>query len=78
MKTIKSKLLMALVIPVIMVALCPIIIFIVSNINQINTAGYRSASAVLKSTTDNFDSWMSIKKNILLVTTISISMNLNP
>ena len=66
MKTIKSKLLMALVIPVIMVALCPIIIFIVSNINQINTAGYRSASAVLKSTTDNFDSWMSIKKNILL------------
>ena len=66
MKTIKSKLLMALVIPVIMVALSPIIIFIVSNINQINTAGYRSASAVLKSTTDNFDSWMSIKKNILL------------
>ena len=65
MKTIKSKLLLALILPTVIVAVFPIIIFIASNNHHVKNTAYRSASAIIEDTTANFDTWLEGKKNLL-------------
>ena len=65
MKTIKSKLLLALILPTVIVAVFPIIIFIASNNHHVKNTAYRSASAIIEDTTANFDTWLEGKKKLL-------------
>lgn len=65
MRTIKSKLLLVVVVPVVFLTLCSLAVFITCNIHQINTAGYRSAVSFAHISTKNIDSWLKIKKNII-------------
>ena len=65
MRTIKSKLLLVVVVPVVFLTLCSLAIFVICDIYQINTAGYRSAVSFAHISTKNIDSWLKIKKNII-------------
>ena len=65
MRTIKSKLLLTVIVPVISFTVCSFVIFVTGNIHQINTAGYRSAMSLAKATTQNVDSWLKVKKGII-------------
>lgn len=65
MRTIKSKLLLVVVVPVVFLTLCSLAIFVICDIYQINTVGYRSAVSFAHISTKNIDSWLKIKKNII-------------
>ena len=60
MRTIKSKLLLVVVVPVVFLTLCSLAIFVICDIYQINTVGYRSAVSFAHISTKNIDSWLKI------------------
>ncbi len=62
MKSLKSKLMQAMLIPLAIVAIIPIVCIIISSVQNTSISTYQSISAVLQSTTDNMDNWLKQKK----------------